>query len=380
MRTGILEQLVTAAVADGQAPGIVAGVARGNDLEVAVAGALSLEGPALQRDSLFRISSMTKPITAAAVLCGIEQGRLDFADRVDRWLPELADRRVLRSPDSPLDDTDPARRPITVRDLLTFTWGFGLQGAMFAADPPWPVFQAAAERDLHTFGPPQPALTPDPDTWLARLGELPLLAQPGERWLYNTGSQVLGVLLARIFGRPLETVLKETVLEPLGMRDTAFSAADPTRLVTAYDNWGDGLTASDPPDGQWAQPPVFQDGGAGLVSNIDDLLAFGRMLLAGGASVLTPASVAQMRTNQLTPAQQSRVWPGGDLLDGRGWGFGVAVAENGSYGWDGGLGTSWANRPTDNLTVVVLTQRAANQHGMPPVCDAVLHAALSARS
>src|SRR4029077_3269716 len=125
---------------------------------------------------------------------------------VDELLPELANRRVLRHPDAPLTDTVPARRPITTRDLLTFTWGFGMQGAMFMAAEPWPIFDATVERALSTFGPPQPATTPDPDTWMARLGELPLLAQPGERWLYQSGSQVLGVLASRAAGAPFDRV------------------------------------------------------------------------------------------------------------------------------------------------------------------------------
>src|SRR4029077_17281658 len=155
-------------------------------------------------------------ITAAAVLSFVDDGLLKIDDPVDRWLPELADRQVLRRPDGPLDDTVPARRPITVRDLLTFTWGFGMQGAMLMAAEPWPIFTATVERELATFGPPQPATVPDPDTWMARLGELPLLAQPGERWLYHSGSQVLGVLASRVATAPFERVVSKRLLDPLG--------------------------------------------------------------------------------------------------------------------------------------------------------------------
>ena len=175
----------------------------------------------MRRDTLFRISSITKPMTAAAVLSLVDDGLLELDEPVDGLLPELAGRRVLRRPDGPLTDTVPAQRPITVRDLLTFTWGFGMQGAMFMAPEPWPVVTAAAELELATFGPPQPGAMPDPDTWMARLGELPLLAQPGERWLYQSGSQVLGVLAARAAGAPFADVLRERVLDPLGMGDTA---------------------------------------------------------------------------------------------------------------------------------------------------------------
>ena len=199
------------AVAQGQVPGVVAAVAQGDSVHVATAGVMAVSGAPMRRDSLFRISSMTKPMTAAVVLSLIDGGLLQLEDAVDAWLPELANRRVLRRPDGPLDETVPANRPITVRDLLTFTWGFCMQGAMFMAAEPWPIFTATLDRALHTFGPPQPAAMPDPDTWLARLGELPLLAQPGERWLYQTGSQVLGVLAARVAGRSFEDVMRPVV-------------------------------------------------------------------------------------------------------------------------------------------------------------------------
>ncbi len=267
-------------------------------------------------------------------------------DAVDAWLPELANRQVLRRPDGPLDETVPANRPITVRDLLTFTWGFGMQGAMFMAAEPWPIFTATLDRALHTFGPPQPAAMPDPDTWLARLGELPLLAQPGERWLYQTGSQVLGVLAARVAGRSFEDVMRDRLFDPIGMRSTGFHAADISRLTTAYDKRDGQFVGSDGADGQWSRPPAFADGGAGLVSSVDDVVAFGRMLLRHGEPVLQSAKVAQMTSNQLTPEQRANVWPSFDLLDGRGWGYGVSVLDDGRYAWEGGLGTSWYNVPS----------------------------------
>ena len=298
---------------------------------------------------------------------------LTLDEPVDALLPELADRRVLRRPDGPLDDTVPAERAITVRDLLTFTWGFGMQGAMFTAAEPWPVVAAAAERELATFGPPAPATTPEPDTWLARLGELPLLAQPGERWLYQSGSQVLGVLAARAAGMPFPRVLAERLFGPLGMRDTAFHAADATRLVTGYEAGPNGFTVTDPPDGQWSRPPAFPDGGAGLVSTVDDLLAFGRMLLRDGDPVLRPATVAAMTTDQLTEAQRA-VWPGFSFLGDRGWGFGVAVRPDGGFGWDGGYGTTAFTFRELGRTAVVLTQLAFDQAGPPAVCEAVLTA------
>jgi CubicO group peptidase (beta-lactamase class C family) len=370
-----IDRLVADAVGQGQAPGVVAGVAHGGARHVAAAGTLALAGGPMRRDSLFRISSMTKPMTAAAVLSQVEAGLLELGEPVDRLLPELAGRAVLRAPDAPLADTVPALRPITVRDLLTFTCGFGMQGAMFMAAEPWPVVAAAAELNLHVFGPAMPATMPDPDTWLARLGELPLLAQPGERWLYQTGSQILGVLAARAAGRPFGEVLRERVLGPLGMHDTAFGAFDTARLATAYDRRDGQWEVLDAADGQFSRPPAFPDGGGGLVSSVDDVLSFGRMLLDGGAGVLAPETVAEMTRDQLTPAQRDAVWPGFSFLDGRGWGYGLSVLDDGSYSWDGGFGTAWSNVPAQDLCVVVLTQRFTGESGPAPVCAEVLAAA-----
>jgi CubicO group peptidase (beta-lactamase class C family) len=371
-----VDAIVEAAVKQGQVPGVVAAVAGSKAVHVAVAGVMAIGGAPMQRDTLFRITSMTKPMTATAVLSLVDDGLLKIDDPVDRWLPELADRQVLRRPDGPLDDTVPAQRPITVRDLLTFTWGFGMQGAMLMAAEPWPIFTATVERELATFGPPQPATAPDPDTWMARLGELPLLAQPGERWLYNTGSQVLGVLASRVAAAPFTRVLSKRLLNPLGMRDTGFYAADTGRLATAYARRDGRLEVVDAPDGQWSRPPAFADGGAGLVSSVDDVVAFGRMLLRNGDEILAKATVAEMTRNQLTKGQRENVWPGFSLLDDRGWGYGVAILDDGRYSWDGGFGTTWSNMPSQDLTVVVLTQRASDETGLAAraVCADVLAA------
>jgi CubicO group peptidase (beta-lactamase class C family) len=369
-----IDEVVKRAVAQGQAPGVVAAVARGEIVHVATSGVMAVGGAPMRRDTLFRISSMTKPMTAAAVLSLVDDGLLELNGTVDELLPELADRRVLRSPDGPLGQTVPAQRPVTVRDLLTFTWGFGMQGAMFMAAEPWPIVTAALERELSTFGPPQPGAMPDPDTWMARLGELPLLCQPGERWLYQSGSQVLGVLAARAAGAPFEDVLRERVLVPLGMKDTGFHATDTARLSTAYENRDGRLVVSDPPDGQWSRPPLFPDGSGGLVSSADDVIAFGRMLMRGGSPVLKPATVAEMTRDQLTAAQRANVWPGFSFLSDRGWGYGLSVLDDGRCTWEGGFGTAWSNVPSQDLTVVVLTQRAVDETGMPAVCDDVLSA------
>ncbi len=370
-----VDEVVENAVDRGDAPGVVAAVARRDEMHVATAGVMALGGEPMARDTLFRITSMTKPMTAATVLTLVDAGRLDLDAPVDEFLPELAARRVLRHPDAPLTDTVPADRPITTRDLLTFTWGFGMQGAMFMAREPWPILAAAIDRELSTFGPPQPAVTPAPDTWMARLGELPLLAQPGERWLYQSGSQVLGVLASRVAGAPFDQVLQERVLTPLGMRDTAFHTTDTSRLATAYQRHDGQLVMSDPPDGQWSRPPAFADGGAGLLSTVDDVVTFGRMLLSAGNGILQPDTVDAMTRNQLTETQRANVWPGFSFLDDRGWGYGVSVGADGRYGWDGGFGTTWSNVPSADLVVVVLTQRANDETGPPAVCDEVLSAA-----
>jgi CubicO group peptidase (beta-lactamase class C family) len=370
-----IDEVVERAVEQGQAPGVVAAVARGQTVHVATSGVMAVGGAPMRRDTLFRISSTTKPMTAAAVLSLVDDGLLEMNTPVDELLPELADRRVLRSPDGPLEQTVPAERSITVRDLLTFTWGFGMQGAMFMAPQPWPIVAAATARQLSTFGPPQPAAMPDADTWMARLGELPLLAQPGERWLYQSGSQVLGVLAARAAGASFEDVMRERLLGPLGMKDTGFHAGDTDRLATAYENQQGQLVVTDPPDGQWARPPLFADGSGGLVSSVDDVIKFGRMLIRGGSPVLRPGTAAEMTRDQLTTAQHANVWPGFSFLEDRGWGYGLSVLDDGRYTWEGGLGTAWSNLPSQDLTVVVLTQRAADETGMPAVCDDVLSAA-----
>lgn len=385
METGFTEEglarvgaIVADAVAQGQVPGVVAAVARGDEVHVETAGEATPGGPPMRRDTLFRISSITKPMTAAVILTLVQDGSLALDEPVDRLLPELAGRRVLRHHDGPLDDTVPAQRPVTVRDLLTFTWGFGMQGAMFTAPSPWPIVTAAAERQLGVFGPPEPGATPDPDTWLARLGELPLMVQPGERWLYQAGSQVLGVLAARAASSPLPELLRARLLDPLGMVDTGFHTTAIDRLATQYQRRDGELAVLDPPDGLWSRPPVFPDGGAGLLSTVDDVVRFGRMLLRGGSDVLAPDTVAAMTTDQLTAEQRANVWPGFDMLSGRGWGYGLSVFDDGAHSWDGGLGTSWTNVPELDLAVTVFTQRAWDETGPPAVCDAVLSAARDA--
>jgi CubicO group peptidase (beta-lactamase class C family) len=361
-------------VGDATVPGLVALVARGDDVQVEAHGRLGLGRGAVQRDSLFRIASITKPVTAAVTMALVDEGLIGLDEPVDRLLPELSGRRVLKRPDGPLDETVPAARAITTRDLLTFTFGFGMADGMFGS--PWPVVVASDELGLSTIGPPNPDVQPDPDTWIAGLGSLALIAQPGERWLYNTGASVLGVLVARAAGQALEDVLRTRLFEPLGMRDTAFWTSQTDRLATAYLRTEAGLKVWDEPDGRWGRRPAFADGAGGLVSTADDLLAFSRMLLACGAGVLSAESVRAMTTDQLTAEQKARGGLGPGFFEKLSWGFCQAVYPDGAFGWNGGFGTSWLVKPDEDLSVIVLTQRLFERPEPPQVHVDIQNAAL----
>jgi CubicO group peptidase (beta-lactamase class C family) len=340
-------------------------VARDGQVEVGVAGALTRGEPAaVGRDSVFRIASTTKPIVSVGALILLEECRLRLDDPVDDLLPELADRRVLVDGRGAIDGpTVPARASITVRDVLTFRLGLGMD---FEAGWPQPLLEQMDRLGMGA-GPPEPQAPPGPDEWMRLLSTLPLLYQPGERWLYNTGADVLGVLMARAAGQPLDVFLRERVLDPLGMVDTGFVARDVDRLGTCYSK--DATTGApvvyDAPSGQWATTPAFPSGGGGMVSTVDDLHAFGSMLLAGGrlpdgGRLLARSSVEAMTTDQLGVADGAP----GPMADGsQGWGLGVGVQVRrtgparavGTYGWDGGLGSSWANDPAERLIGVILT-------------------------
>ena len=362
---------------DAGVPGVVALIGRGDEVIVELFGNLDVGGAPVQRDSLFRIASTSKPITAAATLVVIEEGLIGLDEPVDRLLPELAGRRVLVRPDGPLSsETVPAERSITTRDLLTFTFGFGMVTEMFSPGAPWPVVAATRRLGLSTIGPPNPDVQPDPDTWIAGLGTLPLLAHPGDRWMYNTGASVLGVLLARATGLPFADVLRTRLFEPLGMRDTGFWTADIDRLATAYVAKPDGLAVWDPPDGQWSRAPAFGDGAAGLISTADDLLAFSRMLLTGGGSVLPAAAVRAMCSDQLSDGQKAFGGLGPGFFARKSWGYCQAVYDGGAFGWNGGLGTSWIADPARDLTVIVMTQRLFESAELPQAHRDIQAAAL----
>ncbi|MET9885426.1 serine hydrolase domain-containing protein [Streptomyces sp. NPDC006430] len=359
-----LRDILEPHVSNGSLPGAVGLVARGDRVEVEAVGSADIEGTVpVVRDSIFRIASLTKPVTAAAVMMLVEEGRLALEDLVAPWLPELGSPVVVRTPGSPVDDVMPADRAITLADLLTFRAGYG-----FPSDFSLPAVGLLV--DELKQGPPQPQRIAAPDAWMKALARIPLLYQPGEAWLYNTCSDILGVLIARVSGQPLPEFLAERIFEPLGMVDTGFAvpAPDLGRFTSYYRPAEDGLELVDAPDGQWSSIPAFPSAAGGLVSTVDDLYAFGRMVLAGGAldggrgRLLSEESVQQMTTDWLTPVQRA----GGELfLEGQGWGFGGSVDVTprdpwnvpGRYGWMGGTGTAAHVVPSTGAVTVLLTQR-----------------------
>ena len=362
-------------VAAGATPGLVALAARGDEARVVALGAMDDDGERpMRRDAIFRIASMTKAVTAVAALMLIEEGRLALDQPVDRLLPELASRRVLRRPDAALDDTVPAGRPITVEDLLTFRCGLGI---IFGSPEQYPILAAVAERGLMGFGPPDPTVDYGPDEYMRRLGELPLMAQPAEAWLYSAGSNILGVLIERAAGQPLGDFMRARIFEPLGMPDTGFFTAAPDRLPTLYWSLGGRQVWDDPADSAYARAPAFPAGDAGLVSTAADFLVFSRFLLArgrvGDRRLLSDAAIAAMTHDHLTAAQRA----GGEpiLSPDHGWAYGVAVATArtaagvpaGAYGWNGGHGTSWVIDPATRTTAILMTQVAFTSPDPPPV-------------
>jgi CubicO group peptidase (beta-lactamase class C family) len=381
-RLARMHEVIAGYVERGEVPGLVTLIFRRGEVHVDAIGKTSIGGrDPVGRDTIFRIASMTKPVAAAAAMILVEECKLRLDEPVDRLLPELAGRNVLKRVDGPLDDTVPAKRPITVRDLLSFRMGFGI---LMVPPGTYPIQKASDELVLGQ-GPPRPSRPPAPDEWIRRLGTLPLMDQPGERWMYHTGSDVLGVLVARASGRPLETFLRERIFEPLGMKDTGFSVPEAKidRFATSYHvnpETGTLDVYDEAKAGEWSRPPQFPSAGGGLVSTVDDFLAFSLMMLNrgkhGSERILSRPSIETMTTDQLTPEQKSVAGLVPGYWNSHGWGFGVSVVTHrtevsgpvGQYGWDGGLGTSWRVDPREQMCGILMTQRAWTSPVPPNVC------------
>lgn len=371
-RLDAIRAMLQADVDAGRVSGLVYLLARGNEVHVETLGTTrNGGGEPMRRDTIFRIMSMTKPVIAVATLMLVEDGKLSLDEPAERLLPELANRQVLTAVNAPLDSTVPAERPFTVRELLNFTFGLGLQ-----FDPALPI-QAAIMANQLANDIPIPQTPHQPDEWMRRLGTLPLMAQPGEVWMYNSGSLVLGVLIARASGQKLEDFLRTRIFEPLGMVDTAFWVP-PEKRNRFLPSYGYDMATmqpvidDEPEGGQWSAPPPFPSGAGGLVSTLDDYLAFARMLLNrgeyNGQRLLSEESVAEMTSDQLTPEQRA----GGPTVayapdfSASSWGYGVQVStgpddisdEPGRYGWNGGYGASWINDPGKDLTAIILSNNA----------------------
>jgi CubicO group peptidase (beta-lactamase class C family) len=322
----------------------------------------------MRRDTIFRIASMTKPIVSVAALMLLEEGKLRLDDPIERWLPEFADPRVLNDPDGQLDDTRPAARSINVLDLLTHRPGIV---SRFSARGP--IAKASAGLNLPTGFALQGT---GPDDWLARLGALPLVYEPGERMNYGYTTDVLGFVIARVAGTTLEKFLDTRLVGPLGMVDTAFWVPpekwDRFPIAHASDPLSGRRVAFDRPDAnsKWARPPAIPSGAGGLVSTGGDYMRFARMLLdggkAGGERFLSRKTIELMTTDFLTPAQRAMPFFGYDMWGARGFRLGVAVNDRlgsqtglgsvGRYGWGGAFGTAWSNDPSERLAAVLMVQ------------------------
>jgi CubicO group peptidase (beta-lactamase class C family) len=350
-------QVPDAQVASGRIPGYVAAVRIGGQVAVRAGGRTAVEADSapMGEDTLFRIASVTKPIGGALTLSLVADGVLALDDPIARWLPEAANPRVLVAPDAPLEATTEVARPVTVRHLLTLTCGWG------SVLEETPLQAAMMERGVYP-GPLTPQMSGD--EFVARVAALPLAFQPGEGWLYDTGINLLGVLLTRASGKPLSDLVAERITGPLGMTSTGFWATDAGRLATAYLPGPGGLEVLDPPDGIFASPPRIEELSSGLVSTAPDVLRFSSAMADGGGPVLTAASVALMTADALTGEQRRQALP--LVGPGASWGLATEVdveaAEPwmapGRWGWDGGTGTTAYVDPARGTVGVLLTQRA----------------------
>lgn len=337
-----------------------------------------VSGLPVERDTIFRIASLAKPVTTVAALMLLDEGRFDFDEPITQCAPELARMRVLRDPNGPLDETDEALRPITFRDLLTHR-----SGLTYGDFHRGPIGRAHAETLGATIDNP---LTPD--AWIARLATLPLIDHPGAGFHYGHSTDLLGFLIARLDGAPLSAVLDRRVLAPLGMRDTGFAVAPEKQGRCAglcgFDGEGRLTALSTAPGRQaLAQRPdgmTFESGGQGLWSTLDDYLAFARMLIGdSGTDLLRPETRAMMTSNQLTPEQRATARMFGQPLfaAGHGYGMGVAVVMEpekadplrcrggvGTIGWPGAYGGWWQADPNDRSVLIFLAHNMVELHQM----------------
>lgn len=364
----------------GRLPGLVALISRHGAVHLDAIGTLAFDRTApMRRDTIFRLASVTKPITAVAAMILVEECRLRLDDPVDEFLPELAHRKVLRTIDSELDDTVPAARPITLRDLLTYRCGYGEVAFL---SPTCPLQKALIEARLPLSAWAFPGTA---DDYMRCLGSLPLVHQPGERWLYHMSAEILGVLIARASGMPLSAFMRQRIFEPLGMKDSGFSVpkAQLDRVATCYQtdfSSGEVSVLEEARTELLADPCVFESGaGDQFVSTADDLIAFGRMMLAQGACgrerILSRLSVELMTNDQLTPQQKAASPFFENFWDSRGWGFGLSIVTRradlagvpGRYGWDGAFSTSMYVDPHEDMVGVLLAQCRPGALRLPPV-------------
>jgi CubicO group peptidase (beta-lactamase class C family) len=334
---------------------------RGEVLQVNEIGYRDVDaGLPMQHDTLFRIASMTKPVTVAAVMSLVDEGKLTLKDPITRWVPELAGVQVLDDPHGPLDRTHALSRTILIEDLLTHTsglaYGFSVSGPISRAYMRLPFNQG-------------------PDVWLTELAKLPLVHQPGERVTYSHSIDLLGVIASRIDGKPFHQVLDERVLAPTGMVDTGFfvSADARRRAATMYSLDEQHRLRHDVMGPPRLQPPSFCNAGGGLWSTADDYLRFVRMLLGegtiDGVRVLSAQSTRLMRTDRLTAEQRQHDFLGAPYWIGRGFGLNLSVVTDpvksaplfgpgglGTFSWPGAYGTWWQADPSADLILLYLIQ------------------------
>ena len=321
----------------------------------------------MRRDTLFRIASMTKPVTSVAALALMEDGKLGLDDPITRWAPEFSNMRVLDDPQGPLENASPAARDITIDDLLTHRAGLAYS---FTGTGP---LGKAYEQILSSFM--DPSMGPDP--WMRALGDLPLSHQPGDRFNYSHATDVLGVIVGRAAGSDLRGFLMERILGPLGMADTDFYVPPEKRDRVARVYRTNAVGELSPLVLQrYDAPPAFAAGGGGLVSTADDYLRFALMLLnkgeLDGVRLLKPETVDLMMQNRLTDAQRAIPFMSIPFWAGQGFGLGLSVTvdqekqpwmgpgANGAFGWPGAFGTWWRGDPANNLVMLYMIQHAVS--------------------